>query len=133
MWALAAAFPGFAVDFPYQTVLAGALIGGGLMLDLVSILSFRSAQTTVSPLAPERTSRLVTTGLYRYTRNPMYLGLLVILIGAGLLSGSLLAVAVLPGFVAYLTIFQIRPEERRLSALFGNEYERYRQEVRRWL
>jgi len=75
----------------------------------------------------------VTTGLYRYTRNPMYLGLLVILIGAGLLSGSLLAVAVLPGFVAYLTIFQIRPEERRLSALFGNEYERYRQEVRRWL
>ena len=133
MWGIAHFLPQTRLAFSFQTLLASIFIVAGLAIDLVSIGAFRKAKTTVTPLAPEKASSLVVTGLYRYTRNPMYLGMLFILTGVAIWLGSLLNVIVLIAFVAYITVFQIMPEEARLSQVFGADYERYRTRVRRWL
>lgn len=133
MWGLASAFPGLTLAFPFQGIIALALILTGAALDLVSILAFRQAGTTVTPLTPEKASSLVTDGLYSFTRNPMYLGLLAILSGIALLLGSPLNIALLIGFAAYITVFQVKPEEARLHAMFGEDFAAYTKRVRRWL
>ena len=133
MWGMAEAFPQTRFAFPFQSLLAGAFIVVGLAIDLISIGAFRKAKTTVTPLAPEKATSLVVTGVYRHTRNPMYLGLLLILSGIAIWLGSPVNGAILIAFVGYITAFQIAPEEARLTELFGSDYERYRARVRRWL
>lgn len=133
IWALARYVPGFDVQVPGQRMAAFALIGLGLLLDASSIAAFLRAKTTISPLSPEKSAQLVETGFYRITRNPMYLGLLLLLAGYALLQGSALTLPVLAFFIAYITHFQIKPEEERLAGLFGEDYQRYRQRVRRWI
>lgn len=106
-------------------------LGGGFCL--AGVLEFRHARTTVNPVNPAASTALVVRGVYRLTRNPMYLGFALLLLaftaGLGNLSG-LLAVMV---FMAYLQHFQICPEEAALHARFGPAFERYCQQVRRWL
>lgn len=133
IWVLARYLPSFEVAFPGQPIAAYALIGLGLLLDASSIAAFVRAKTTISPLSPEKSAQLVETGFYRVTRNPMYLGLLLLLAGYALLQGSAVALPVLAFFIAYITQFQIKPEETRLAVLFGDDYQRYRQRVRRWI
>ncbi len=133
MWGIAEAFPQTRFAFPFQSFLAGAFVAVGLAIDLISIGAFRKAKTTVTPLAPEKATSLVVTGLYRFTRNPMYLGLLLILSGIAIWLGSAANGVILIAFVGYITAFQIAPEEARLLELFGSDYERYRARVRRWL
>jgi protein-S-isoprenylcysteine O-methyltransferase Ste14 len=105
----------------------------GFSLAFAGIVSFLRAKTTIHPTTPEAATSLVTNGLYRFTRNPMYLGLVIVLIAwavflsnAWTLAGPLLA-------VLYLNRFQIAPEERALDALFGADYAAYKRNVRRWL
>jgi protein-S-isoprenylcysteine O-methyltransferase Ste14 len=133
MWGIAAAWPALAIGLPFQSVLAGALLALGVAIDLTAILAFKRAKTTVTPLTPEKSSHLVVTGLYRFTRNPMYLGMLFILGGIAVWLGSLANIAVLAAFITYITAFQISPEEARLAAIFGADYTRYCQRVRRWI
>ncbi len=133
MWGIASVWPAFILSFPYQSVVAYSLIAVGLTIDLVAVLAFRKARTTVTPLAPEKASSLVVDGLYRFTRNPMYLGMLFILTGIAALLGSPANVLILLAFVTYITEFQIKPEETRLEDIFGMEFQQYRQQVRRWL
>ena len=104
-----------------------------LLADLTSLRAFFKARTTVNPLHPQRTLHLVTSGLYRYTRNPMYLGLLVILLGWALYLGALTPFLLLPAFVWVITRMQILPEEAILQAKFGKTYSDYQQRVPRWL
>jgi len=75
----------------------------------------------------------VTSGIYRYTRNPMYLGLLLILLGWAVFLANIVAFIFLPAFIAYLNRFQIRPEEKAMASLFGQDFANYRSKVRRWL
>jgi len=105
----------------------------GVAVSLAGVVSFRRARTTVNPLKPEKTSALVCSGVYRITRNPMYLGFLLMLAGWAVLlaSGYVWFGPVL--FVAYITRFQILPEERVLTGLFGDEFTAYQNRVRRWL
>lgn len=133
MWGIASWFPQLVFAFPFRQPLAYALGGAGLAFDLVSVAAFVKARTTVTPLAPEKASSLVTGGLYKFTRNPMYLGMLLVLTGIAMWFGSPLNVIVLIGFVAYITTFQIKPEEARLEEIFGADYRDYMQRVRRWL
>jgi len=133
MWAVSTLTGELRIAFPLQDMLAYALIAAGLALDVVSVLAFFKAKTTITPLSPEKSSRLVVSGFYRITRNPMYLGMLLILTGIALLLGSPLNVLLLAAFIAYITAFQIKPEERRLDTLFGEEYAAYKNRVRRWL
>jgi protein-S-isoprenylcysteine O-methyltransferase Ste14 len=132
-WELCAAVPDLTFDWPGRVAMAVLVASVGFSLDVVSILRFLAARTTVNPLTPGKSERLVTDGLYRHTRNPMYVGLLLILCGLALYLGNPVALAAPAVFVAYITRFQIIPEERMLAAKFGADYDDYRAAVRRWL
>jgi protein-S-isoprenylcysteine O-methyltransferase Ste14 len=110
--------------------IAIGVVGLGVAAD--SLRRFVAARTTWHPTHPQRTTALVIEGPYRYTRNPMYLGLLLVLVGWALWLGSVAAVAVVPVWMAVLTRLQIVPEERALLDRFGGEYAQYRDAVRRW-
>lgn len=133
MWACARLLPGAA--FPLSRSLGFAIPLGvlGVAVGLAGVLAFRRHRTTVDPLHPDRASAVVDSGIYRLTRNPMYLGLALGLAGWGLYLGNWMALAGLPAFTAYLTRFQILPEERALQARFGAAFDAYRASVRRWL
>jgi protein-S-isoprenylcysteine O-methyltransferase Ste14 len=109
---------------------AAGVLGLGIAAD--SLRRFVAARTTWHPTHPQRASALVIEGPYRYTRNPMYLGLLLMLVGWGLWLGSVAALAVVPAWMALLTRLQIEPEERALLERFGGDYAQYRDSVRRW-
>ena len=100
---------------------------------LAAFASFWRARTTINPLKPERASVLVTHGIYRFTRNPMYLSLLLLLVAYASQLWSWPALVGPIVFVAYVTRFQIVPEERILASKFGQEYADYQRRVRRWI
>jgi protein-S-isoprenylcysteine O-methyltransferase Ste14 len=105
----------------------------GIAVDVAAFMRFRKAGTTVNPLDPSKASRLVTDGVFRVSRNPMYLGLVLLLIGWAVWLGSVSPWLVPPLFVIVLTVVQIIPEEQALSRRFGEEYLSYRQSVARWI
>ena len=117
----------------YTTVLALCLAMTGIAVALAGVLAFRRVKTTVDPRLPQQSSSLVLVGIYRYSRNPMYLGFLLLLAAFACYLQSLLALAFLPLFVLYLNQFQIKPEEHLLQQKFGPAYQIYLQNVRRWL
>ncbi len=110
------------------------LVVAAIALTLTAMLQFKRASTTVNPLQPERASRLVTDGIFAYSRNPMYLAMLLLLLaGVALRLGSLTPWLVLPVLAAALTWLQILPEERALEHNFGDTYLAYRRRTGRWL
>lgn len=122
------------VDFVFwRAGLAGAWCAAGIVIALLGVTTFRRAQTTVNPLNPQAASQLVQQGIFRNSRNPMYLGMLLVLFGWALWLADVSAFVPLPFFVWYLNQFQIKPEERALTALFGAAFLQYQQKVRRWL
>jgi protein-S-isoprenylcysteine O-methyltransferase Ste14 len=100
---------------------------------LAAFAGFWKARTTINPLKPDRASVLVTHGIYRFTRNPMYLSLLLLLVAYACDRGSWVAFAGPAVYVAYITRFQIVPEERILSSKFGDDFVAYKRRVRRWI
>lgn len=105
----------------------------GVLVAIAGIWQFRQASTTIDPAKPQKTSQLVTQGVYRFTRNPMYLGMVLVLIAAIVKLASLFGFIALITFILYITQFQIKPEERVIEGLFGKEYLEYKKRVRRWL
>ncbi|BDF94796.1 MULTISPECIES: methyltransferase family protein [Pseudoalteromonas] len=105
----------------------------GCVFCIAGVVSFRLANTTVDPRKPELASRLVTTGIYRISRNPMYVGFAFILTAWGVWLTSLWALLCVIAFIGYLTWFQIIPEERKLQKIFGKDYSDYKLQVKRWL
>lgn len=130
---LAWLFPRPALVFPAPYALGGALVGLGAAIAVAGVLAFRRAHTTVNPMTPGASSSVVSTGIYRLTRNPMYLGFLLALAGWGAMLGNLLGLLPLAAFVAWMTRFQIAPEERALREKFGADFEDYMHRVRRWV
>lgn len=121
-------------DVRFRPVLVGLLTVTGLAFDLAGLLAFRSRKTTVNPLHPERASALVTHGVYRFTRNPMYIGMVCLLLAWGVYLSDAAALLLGPlAYVLYLNRFQIGPEEQVLLGLFGDAYRDYMARVRRWL
>jgi len=133
MWWLNQALPvANFIDSPWNK--AGvAIIVFAIILDTSSLYLFIKKHTTINPMKPSSTQGLVTAGLYKYTRNPMYVGLLTILFGYAVWLGSVTPFLVLPLFYWLITNMQIKPEERILEAKFGREYRDYKNKVRRWL
>ncbi|MDO5288477.1 MAG: isoprenylcysteine carboxylmethyltransferase family protein [Pseudomonadota bacterium] len=137
MWGLARAVPGAqlwpagAWPLALGAGLGVALAGG--VLALAGVRAFGRARTTVNPLAPAQASVLVTQGVYQFTRNPMYLGMLLVLMGWGVYLGNAAAWLGWPLFVLLMNVLQIRAEERVLRARFGPAFERYAARVRRWV
>lgn len=132
MW-LASAYSAFTIALPWRSVFALILCTLGFAIVSAGVLAFRRAKTTVNPLTPEATTTMVTSGIYRFTRNPMYLGFLLVLAGWAMYLSNLLAFALLPLFVLYMNRFQIVPEERALCAKFSPAFTSYKGSVRRWL
>jgi protein-S-isoprenylcysteine O-methyltransferase Ste14 len=97
------------------------------------VIAFRANKTTVSPLNPGAASAIVSSGVYRFSRNPMYLGFLLALAACAIYLSNALAALFLPAFVGYMNVFQIKPEERALLAKFGPVYSQYMASVRRWI
>lgn len=132
MFALAKFLPFGDFDFFGRKYLIFFLIGLAIIIGIVSLAQFIVSKTTMDPLHPSKTGLLVTNGVYRFTRNPMYLALLLALAAWGLWLGNAFNVLVLAGFVRYMNKFQIIPEEEVLLSKFAKEYSRYTTKVRRW-
>jgi protein-S-isoprenylcysteine O-methyltransferase Ste14 len=132
-WSLAGLFPNVRVESPGLVVAAAGFGLLGFGCSLLGVVSFRRARTTVNPLQPETATTLVISGIYRVTRNPMYLGFLLGLLGELAWLGSPVALLAAPAFVTYLNRFQIAPEEAALRARFGAEFIAYTTRVPRWL
>lgn len=133
MWFVAPVGPALALGPTTRYVLAVILVAVALAFDLLGLLAFRASRTTINPLTPQRTSALVTGGVYRVTRNPMYVGLCCLLLAWAVYLSALLPFLGPVVFVLYVTRFQILPEERVLGQLFGEQYAQYVTRVRRWL
>lgn len=133
MWLLAQLVPPVALTAVWGLVLAGCFAFTGVAVALLGVLAFRQANTTVDPRVPQQTSRLVASGIYCYSRNPMYLGFLLLLTAQACYLMNAAAFTLLPLFVLYMNRFQITPEEHYLLQKFGAEYQAYTAQVRRWL
>jgi protein-S-isoprenylcysteine O-methyltransferase Ste14 len=133
MWLLARRTPRLDWVMHWRLEAALVLLAAGVVVAVAGVLEFRRARTTVNPTKPETASSMVRSGIYRHTRNPMYLGMLLALAAWAVWLASLVAFAVLPAFVLYLNRWQIEPEERVLAGLFAGEFAAYRRSVRRWL
>ena len=134
MWLIARELAPGPLSVPARLGLAATLAVVGVTLALAGIREFRAARTTVNPLQPEQAAAMVTSGVYRFTRNPMYLGMFCLLVAWAAWLGRLAPfLAVLPAFVLYMNRFQIRPEERALEQRFGAAFREYAARVRRWI
>jgi protein-S-isoprenylcysteine O-methyltransferase Ste14 len=105
----------------------------GVVIALGGVVSFRRAKTTVNPLKPETSASLVTSGVYSFTRNPMYLGMAMVLLAWSVFLSSAWSLVGPLLFASYITRFQIIPEERVLDKLFGASFAEYKKRVRRWI
>ena len=133
MWAIDRALPGARAAWSLLGPVAVALLAIGLLLMAAAVAALAAAKTTVNPLKPARASKLVTGGVFRLSRNPIYLGDLLVLAAFAVWLGQPVDLALLVPFVAYLDRYQIRPEEQALRARFGDDYAAYCSRVRRWL
>ena len=132
MWLVSRAAPSLQFDVAGRDWVALVLVSAGFLFGIAGVVTFRRAGTTVDPTKP-RASSLVTWGVYAISRNPMYLGGLVMLLGWALFLSNALAFLLLPSYILYINRFQIAPEERALTSLFGATYAAYQVRARRWL
>ena len=117
----------------YRWLTGCAFISVGLFFNCAAGFYFHSAKTTGNPLKPEMVAALVTSGIYQLTRNPMYVGLLFLLLAWTMWLGSFFGLIIIIVFQQYMTRFQIIPEEKALVKLFTEQYSDYCRQVRRWL
>ena len=120
-------------QFSEQYLLAYAFILCGIFLLLMTVLRFIRHRTTIQPNKLDEMSSLVTDGVNRFSRNPMYVAMLLMIIGSGLYFGTFLVVIAAPAFVMIINKVQIEPEEEALEKIFGQEYLDYKARVRRWM
>lgn len=132
-WVLTRLTPGWTYVLPARIPMAVILVLAGVSLTFSGFFAFRRANTTLNPHTPEKSTSMVRSGPYRFTRNPMYLGLACVLLGVCTYLANPLTLVAVAAFIAYLTAFQIMPEERLLLKKFGAPYAQYTSSVRRWL
>ncbi|WP_313603799.1 methyltransferase family protein [Comamonas jiangduensis] len=133
MWGIAQYSLILALAAPLRWGVALLVLLTGAAFCVAGVWSFRQAHTTVNPLKPDAASSLVRTGVYRYSRNPMYVGFALLLLAWACYLAAPWALLGVLAFVLYIQHFQIAPEERALAQIFGDEFQRYRAQVRRWL
>lgn len=133
MWLTDQALPQLQATWPWHEWAARAVFVLAFVLIAAGAYSFRKAKTTVDPTKPQNASSVVTNGIYRVSRNPMYLGFLLMLLAFVFKLENPATALLLPVFILYMNQFQIKPEERALLRLFGQSYASYLNQVRRWI
>lgn len=133
MWGISLVTARFGMPEAVRVPAAIAIAIAGVGIAIAAIVAFRHAHTTISPVKPEAASSLVTSGVFGFTRNPMYLGLCLVLVAWAVFLSSAFAFAGPVAFVLYISRFQIAPEERVLARTFGESFSKYRANVRRWI
>ena len=133
MWGISLVTPALVVPAVPRAAIAAALALIGFGIDIAGAISFRRAKTTINPMKPAATSALVTSGIYRLSRNPMYVGILFVLVAWAVYLSNAWTLLGPVAFILYINRFQIAPEERTLEARFGAAYSDYKSAVRRWL
>ena len=133
MWLVSRLTPSFPVPLEPRILSLLLLTGVGTYVGLAAVATFKKARTTVNPFTPDASSSLVASGIFRRSRNPMYLALIIVLLGWGLYLANLFSLFIAAGFVLYMNRFQIQPEERALEESFGTEFLDYKKRVRRWI
>ncbi len=133
MWGVSFISPNLYFAIPGVGWLSTALAVVGVCLVILGVWAFKVAGTTLDPRIPEKSANLVVSGVYRYSRNPMYLGFFLTLCAWGLFLGSVYSLFFLPAFIIYMNRFQIVPEERFMQEKFGESYSEYNAAVRRWI
>ena len=124
-------FPSFVFSYKLQLGIFVSAIG--FLLLIISIKSFIDNKTTINPLNLKKSTYLVTSGVFRFSRNPMYLGMLLFLLGTAIILNIIGGLIISILFIFYMNFFQIIPEEKALENLFGKNYRNYRKTVRRWI
>ncbi|SIQ56898.1 methyltransferase family protein [Maribacter ulvicola] len=132
MFLLAEFLPIGYFDFLGRLLLAKLLIGIGVFTALFALVQFRKVKTTIDPLNPDKASNLVVGGIFKFSRNPMYLALLLLLLALGVFLGNAFNILIAAGFVSYMNRFQIIPEEQILLGKFGRSFKDYCILTRRW-
>lgn len=132
-WGVSALFPTPQFGGPWRLFVAAFFSGIGAILLTLAVSAFVRAKTTVNPLEPGSAEKLVTSGLFRFSRNPMYLGMLLVLTGWVILLGAWSAMLAPALFIWIMTVLQIKPEERSLQLKFGDHFSEYRTRTRRWI
>ena len=133
MFGLAYYFPQSHFALPFSFILIIFLLAIASIIGVLALYDFHKHKTTYHPHTPEKTSTVVDSGIYAYSRNPMYLALVLVLFALALYLKNFICFAVIPLFIYYITRYQIKPEEEMLNKLFPIDYHVYSQKVRRWL
>jgi protein-S-isoprenylcysteine O-methyltransferase Ste14 len=133
MWLASLILPGIQLPDYLRLTCAVALSIAGVFFAVTGVYAFKQTQTTLDPTTPTNASSLVTVGVYKRTRNPMYVGLFFFLLSWGMFLSNIYSLVLSLGFVLYMNRFQIRPEEKALTTIFGAAFIDYKQRVRRWL
>lgn len=133
MWGVAQCWPQMSFSFMGVQIVGISLFAVGALFAALGLLEFIKAKTTADPRYPDKASQLVITGVYRFSRNPMYFGLFLIQASWAFYLGNIVALLLLPIFVVFMNRFQIQPEERYMAQKFGQEYTSYTSKVRRWI
>ena len=124
-------FPEFNLE--YFTILSYISHFEGLSILVLAVRLFKKQNTTVNPIKIDNASSLVTSGVFEYSRNPMYLGMVMILLGLALMFNFIGGILFTLLFAIYITKYQIRPEEEVMERLFGEDFLKYKNSVRVWL
>lgn len=133
MVSLATYSPKYSFDLPASLSIVIFLILAASSIGILALYDFHKHQTTFHPHTPEKTSTVVDTGVFAYSRNPMYISLAITLIALGVYLQNYTSFIIIPLFIWYITRYQIIPEEKMLNKLFPNDYQAYSQKVRRWI
>ena len=121
------------IEVKNEFIFGSFMIISGLIIILSAITLFKKYQTTITPLNPSNATKLITDGIYKFSRNPMYLGLLLVLLGISIILNPTGGFILIPLFILYLNLFQIIPEENAMVDLFKDEFLEYKKNVRRWI
>ena len=121
------------IEIRNEIIFGSFMIIIGLIIILSAIILFKKYQTTITPLNPSNATKLITDGIYKFSRNPMYLGLLLVLLGISIMINLTGGFFLIPLFILYLNLFQIVPEESAMVDLFKEEFLDYKKNVRRWI
>ena len=126
-------FNSLKIEIPYKYFFTTLLLILGLYIIIRSSRLFARAKTSLDPLRPFKSTSLITNDIYKYSRNPMYFGYLLIILGSSAYLGNVISIIIIPLFIFTINFLQIIPEEEALKDLYGPRYDEYLSKVRRWI